>query len=324
MRDPAHWCLTVIVTCTPNPSLDRTVEIETLLRGEVQRATAVRVQPGGKGINVARALHGNGHDVRAVAPLGGDEGELFAALVASTGVTFTPVPLDESIRVNITLAEADGTTTKINDHGPELDADDRRRLLDTTLAAADDGAGWVAGCGSLPPGAGDGFYADLVAAAHEAGARAAVDTSGSALTAVVAAGPDLIKPNHHELAELVDEELKTFGDVVDAARQIVRRGVATVLVSLGSDGALLVTADDVWYGTTDPVEVRSTVGAGDSMLAGFLAGGGRGPDALASGLAWAAAAVALPGTTMPGPEDLQPASTRVSDVFDEDRPLEGD
>lgn len=314
----------MIVTCTPNPSIDRTIEIETLLRGEVQRATAVRVQAGGKGINVARALHINGHDAHAVAPLGGDEGELFAALVAASGVSFTPVPLDASIRVNVTIAEADGTTTKINDLGPVLDTDARQRLLDTTLGTVGEGVRWVAGCGSLPPGAGDDFYAALVARAREAGVRVAVDTSGPALLAVVDAGPDLIKPNHHELAELVDSELKTFADVVDAAREVVGRGVTSVLVSLGSDGALLVTADDVRYGTTDPVEVRSTVGAGDSMLAGFLAGGGQGPDALATGLTWAAAAVSLPGTTMPGPDDVRPSSTHVTTEFDPNHPLQGD
>lgn len=314
----------MIITCTPNPSIDRTIELDELLRGEVQRATGVRVQAGGKGINVARALHRNGHDVRAIAPVGGDEGELFSTLVAAAGVAFTPVPLSGSIRVNVTIAEADGTTTKINDRGPTLDADERQRVLDLTLDAVDNGVTWVAGCGSLPPGAGDAFYATLVARAHDVGARVAVDTSGPALAAVVDAGPDLIKPNHHELAELVDDELKTFGDVVDAARQVGAQGVAAVLVSLGSDGALLVQADDVWYGTTDPVDVRSTVGAGDSVLAGFLAGGGEGPDALATGLTWAAAAVALPGTTMPGPDDLRPSATHVDERYDPQRPLEGD
>lgn len=314
----------MIVTCTPNPSLDRTIEVDELRRGEVQRATSVRVQAGGKGINVARALHANGHDVRAVAPLGGDEGELFASLVAATGIAFTPVALDGSIRVNVTVAESDGTTTKINDRGPTLDTAERARLLGATLGAVDEATTWVAGCGSLPPGAGDDFYAALVARARAAGLRTAIDTSGAALAAAVRAGPDLIKPNHHELAELVDDELKTFGDAVGAARHVIDVGVGVVLVSLGSDGALLVDADDVWFGATDPVEVRSTVGAGDSVLAGFLAGGGEGPDALASGLTWAAAAVSLPGTTMPRPADLRPSATHVGERYDPERPLEGD
>jgi 1-phosphofructokinase len=313
----------VIVTCTPNPSLDRTIEVDQLLRGEVQRVRSVTVQPGGKGINVARALHGNGHDVRAIAPLGGAEGELFARLVQKAGVPFTAVEVDQAIRVNITLAEADGTTTKLNDHGPTLDDVARNRLLDATLDAGVD-ARWLAGCGSLPPGAGDDLYADLVTRAHAAGRRVAVDTSGPALTAMVDAGPDLIKPNHHELAELIGDELKTFGDVVEGAREVIGRGVASVLVSLGGDGALLVTADDVWFGESDPVAVRSTVGAGDSLLAGFLAAGGDGPEALATGIAWATAAVSLPGSTMPAPDDLALDATRVGVTFNADRPLEGD
>jgi 1-phosphofructokinase len=313
----------VIVTCTPNPSLDRTIEVDELLRGEVQRVRAVRVQPGGKGINVARALHRNGHDVRAVAPLGGDEGELFARLVEQAGVPFTPVEVSEAIRVNITLAEADGTTTKLNDRGPTLDPAARGRLLDATLGAAVE-ARWVAGCGSLPPGAGDDFYADLVSRARAADRRVAVDTSGPALTAVVDAGPDLIKPNHHELAELIGDELKTFADVVDAARDVIGRGVGCVLVSLGGDGALLITGDAVWFGESAPVTVRSTVGAGDSLLAGFLAGGGDGPQSLAAGIAWATAAVSLPGSTMPSPDDLALEDVRIADTFDPDRPLEGD
>ena len=313
----------MIVTCTPNPSLDRTIEVDRLLRGEVQRVRSVTVQPGGKGINVARALHANGHDVRAIAPLGGAEGELFARLVEEAGVPFTPVRVEQPIRVNVTLAETDGTTTKLNDRGPTLDDAARDRLLGDTLDAAG-GARWLAGCGSLPPGAGDDLYAALVTRARAADRRVAVDTSGPALAAVVDAGPDLIKPNHHELAELTGDELKTFGDVVTAARQVIGRGVVSVLVSLGGDGALLVTDDAVWFGESEPVTVRSTVGAGDSLLAGFLAAGGDGPKSLATGIAWATAAVSLPGSTMPSPDDLALDATRVGDTFDPDRPLEGD
>lgn len=313
----------MIVTCTPNPSLDRTIEVDRLQQGEVQRVRSVTVQPGGKGINVARALHGNGHDVRAIAPLGGAEGELFARLVQQAGVPFTPVEVDQPIRVNITLAEADGTTTKLNDRGPTLDEAARGRLLDATLDAAV-GARWLAACGSLPPGAGDDLYGDLVTRARAADRRVAVDTSGPALAAVVNAGPDLIKPNHHELAELIGDELKTFGDVVGAARQVIARGVVSVLVSLGGDGALLVTDDAVWFGESEPVVVRSTVGAGDSLLAGFLAAGGDGPEALTTGIAWATAAVSLPGSTMPSPDDLALDRQRVTDTFHPERPLEGD
>lgn len=313
----------MIVTCTPNPSLDRTVEVRTLQRGAVQRVDAASVHPGGKGINVARVLHRNGHDAHAVAPVGGPEGDHFAALLAATDLPFTGTPLDGAIRVNIAVVEADGTTTKLNDAGAALTDETRASLLDTTLDSVHDG-GWVAGCGSLPPGAGDGFYAELVKRARSTDVRVAVDTSGPALRATVEAAPDVVKPNHHELAELVDRELSTFADAVDAAREIVAAGVATVLVSLGGDGALLVTADAVWFGESGPVDVRSTVGAGDAMLAGFLAAGGAGAEALAGGITWAAAAVGLPGTTMPTPDDLHPDAVRVATGYDPDRPLKGD
>ena len=313
----------MIVTCTPNPSLDRTVEVDQLLRGQVQRLTAVRVHPGGKGVNVARALHRNGHPVHAVVPVGGPEGDHFAALLATVGVPTTVVPVESSIRVNVTVAEADGTTTKLNAEGAELTPDARRRLLSVTIERTD-GDGWVAGCGSLPPGAGDDFYAELVARGRRAGCRTAVDASGPALAHAVVAGPSLIKPNYHELTELTGAQLNTFADVVDAARDLCGRGVRMVLVSLGVDGALLVTADDVLYGDSEPVVVRSTVGAGDALLAGFVAGGAAGPEALVRGLAWASAACRLPGSTMPGPEDLDPAAVRIHERYTPDRTLKGD
>jgi len=313
----------VIVTCTPNPSLDRTMEVDHLLRGQVQRLTATRVHPGGKGVNVARALHGNGHPVHAVVPVGGPEGDQFAALLAEVGVPMSTVRVDGSIRVNVTVAEADGTTTKLNAEGARLAPEARERLLSVTVDRTG-GGGWVAGCGSLPPGAGDDFYAALVERGRVAGCRTAIDASGSALARAVEAGPSLIKPNYHELIELTGTRLATFADAVDAARGLCDRSVETVLVSLGVDGALLVTADDVLYGDSDPVVVRSTVGAGDALLAGFLAGGAAGPGALACGLAWASAACRLPGSTMPGPEDLDLDAVRMHDRYTPDRPLKGD
>jgi 1-phosphofructokinase len=313
----------MIVTCTPNPSLDRTIEVDRLRRGQVQRLTAERVHPGGKGVNVARVLHRNGHPVHAVVPIGGPEGDHFAALLEAVGVPTTTVPVDASIRVNVTVAESDGTTTKLNAEGAPLTPTACRRLWSVTVGLAD-GRGWVAGCGSLPPGAGDGFYADLVNRGRAAGCRTAIDASGPALAEAVAAGPSLIKPNYHELSELTGAPLATFGDAVDAARRLCGRGVGAVLLSLGVDGALLVTADAVLYGDSEPVTVRSTVGAGDALLAGFLAAGASGPEALATGLAWATAACRLPGSTMPGPEHIDPAVVRMRDGYAPDRMLKGD
>jgi 1-phosphofructokinase len=313
----------VIVTCTPNPSVDRTVEVDQLLRGQVQRLTAARVDPGGKGVNVARALHRNGHPAHAVVPVGGSDGAQFVAMLADVGVPMTSVPVAAPMRVNVTVAEADGTTTKLNAEGAQLTTEARERLLSVTVSLTE-ADGWIAGCGSLPPGAGDDFYADLVERGRRAGCYTAIDASGPALAAAVEARPSLIKPNYHELAELSGAELTNFADAVYAARALCDRGVGMVLLSLGVDGALLVTGDDVRYGDSEPVTVRSTVGAGDALLAGFLAGGASGAQALISGLTWATAACQLPGSTMPGPEDLDGPSVRMHDAYEPERPLKGD
>jgi 1-phosphofructokinase len=311
----------LVVTVTPNPSLDRTMEVDALDRGEVLRARAVHLDPGGKGVNVSRALVANGHPSRAVVPLGGFEGEQLALLLRGLGIEVAPVRIADSIRSNVTVVEPDGAVTKLNAPGPSLSDAELAALLDRTVAASG-GAGWVAGCGALPPGAPNGLYGRLVSAVRRAGVRVAVDTSGAALEQVLAAGPDLLKPNEAELAEVVGTKLKTLGDVVVAADKLRTHGVRAVLASLGPNGAILVNDAGAIHGEDGVVVPRSTVGAGDALLAGFLAAGGDGPKAVAEGVAWGAAACVLPGTAMPGPADLRRNEVRVRPV-DADRPLRG-
>ena len=309
----------MIVTLTPNPSLDRTLEIESLEVGAVNRATTSRVDPGGKGVNVARALVANGHAARAVLPLGGHEGEHLASLLRDAGIEVHAVPIAAAVRENVTLVTPDGSVTKINAPGPQLTPDDLDALHKTTMAAAQD-AVWVAASGSLPPGAPDDLYAALAHEVRRAGARFAVDTSGAPLVAAIAGSPDVCKPNADELAEAIGRPLSTLGDVADGARELRERGVGAVLVSLGADGAVLVDATGAWHATTPPLVARSNVGAGDAALAGFLAAGGHGPDALAQAVAFGAAAVRLPGSVMPRPDDIAPRDVHV-DAIDPARHL---
>src|SRR5213593_1064445 len=309
----------MIVTVTPNPSLDRTLEVEELLRGEVLRAYADRSDPGGKGVNVSRALVANGHPSRAVLPLGGADGELLASLLESLGIQVAAVPIADAIRSNVTVVEPDGTVTKLNAPGPRLSAVEVEALLERAVAAAD-GAGWLVASGSLGPGTPDDLYARLAAAVRPVGARVAVDTSGPALERVLGAGPDVLKPNEEELSEVTGVVPETLGDVVLAANQIRSKGVGTVLVSLGPRGAVLVDGGEALHAESDVIVPRSTVGAGDALLAGFLAGGGEGPEALAEGVAWGAAACVLPGTAVPGPGDLRRDLVQTHPV-DPERPL---
>ncbi|MBT2545432.1 1-phosphofructokinase [Streptomyces sp. ISL-44] len=310
----------MILTVTPNPSLDRTYEVPSLERGEVLRATGDRVDPGGKGVNVSRAVAAAGVRTTAVLPLGGAPGTLLAELLVAQGVDVTAVTITGETRANISLAEPDGTLTKINAAGPELTPGEAALLLDTVRTCSG-GSAWIACCGSLPRGLRPEWYADLVVRAHEAGARIALDTSGPALLAALPARPDVIKPNAEELAEAVGRPLATLGDVVKAAEELRSLGAGAVLASLGGDGQLLVSDEGTYYGTAPASAVRSNVGAGDAALAGFLIAGGTGPGALASALAHGAAAVQLPGSAMPTPSDLRPEAVRITQDLPLDLPL---
>ncbi|MFI1679126.1 1-phosphofructokinase [Streptomyces sp. NPDC020607] len=301
----------MILTVTPNPSLDRTYEVPALDRGEVVRATGERVDPGGKGVNVSRAVAAAGVRTVAVLPLGGAPGALVARLLDEQGIEAAPVTVAGQTRSNIAVAEPDGTLTKINAPGPEL-SDAERELLLATVGERSQGADWVACCGSLPRGLKPSWYADLVARAHAAGARIALDTSGPALLAALAERPDVVKPNVEELAEAVGRPLATVGDAVEAAEELRKAGAHAVLASLGADGQLLVDASGTYFASAPVAAVRSNVGAGDSSLAGFLIAGGSGPRALASAVAHGAAAVQLPGSAMPTPADLAPDAVTVT------------
>lgn len=311
----------MIVTITANPSLDRTIEVDALVRGAVHRAGALREEAGGKGVNIARALAANRHKARAVLPTGGADGTLLTALLTDAGIDFVTVAIAEGVRTNISVVEADGTVTKLNTAGPTLDPTE----VDALVTAAVDAAGaatWAACSGSLPPGVPDDLYARLTEALRSVGCAVAVDTSGPALAAALAAGPDVVKPNVEELAEAVDAPITTLGDAVAAAQELRRRGAKAVLASLGAAGALLVDGDGAHHGEAPVDVVRSAVGAGDATLAGFLVGGGRGRPGLAEALTWGAAAVGLPGTRMPAPADLDRAAVRIHDDANPHRPID--
>ncbi|HET9656187.1 MAG TPA: 1-phosphofructokinase [Kineosporiaceae bacterium] len=332
----------MIVTLTPNPSLDRTLQLAQLVRGAVNRAGSAQVDPGGKGVNVSRALGKHGITTVAVLPLGGPDGSVLADLLARKGIKVRRVPVAGNTRTNITVAEPDGTTTKLNEPGPLLSAPEVAALAAAVLDAAVPGC-WVVGCGSVPLGVPDDFYAGLIGPLHARGARVAVDSSGAALRAVLDPGPgrplpDLVKPNLAELSEAAGRPLRTLGEVVGAARELLTRGVGTVLASLGADGAVLVTPEGALYGGARAECLRSTVGAGDALLAGYLSevaehpvadpGGDShpapDPRALSTALAWGAAAAGLAGSRMPTPADVAAIRVTLHDHLDPGRCLEGE
>lgn len=303
----------MIVTVTPNPSLDRAIVVPQLERGAVVRADHVHLDPGGKGVNVARVLAGAGVSTVAVLPTGGPEGTRLAELLAQHAVPVAAVPIAGTTRSNITIVESDGTTTKLNEPGPELTPAELT-ALHRVAAQHGSNASWIVCCGSVPPGAPDDFHARLVRSARHSGVPVAVDASGPALAEACKERPNLIKPNRAELAELIGVPLPRLGDVVLAAQRLRAHGVGAVLVSLDRDGALLVDEFGTHHAVAPEVAVRSTVGAGDAALAGFLLGGAAGVPALRSAVAHGSAAVRLPGSRMPAPHEVDIDRVRVVEL----------
>ena len=202
----------MIVTVTPNPSIDRTVTLPSpLTRGAVHRVTSVTSQAGGKGVNVAKVLTMAGVEALAVLPAAVNDPLLTA--LANAAVPFQIVTTDQPARTNLTITEPDGTTTKLNEPGPQMSAAEVSALFDAAITAAD-GADWLVACGSLPPGVPESFYAELMLRCAAADLKVAIDTSGSPFPLAAVAHPQLIKPNHEELAELVGRPLPRIGDVV--------------------------------------------------------------------------------------------------------------
>jgi 1-phosphofructokinase len=309
----------VIVTLTPNPSVDRTVEVDDLVRGAVLRATGTRVDAGGKGVNVSRALAAHGHETQAVLPIGGFVGAQLEGLLRSSLAEVVAVPVAEELRANVSVVEPDGTVTKLNEAGPHLTPQEVDALLETTVAVAV-GATWVVLSGSLPPGCPLDFYARVV---DRVDAPVALDTSGAPLLAALPSRPALVKPNREELEEATGLPVTTVGEALAAAQRLRSLGAGAVLASLGRDGALLVQQDGAWYGEAPVDAPVSSVGAGDTALAGFLSAGGHGPAALVEALAFGAAAVRMPGSRVPGPADLDRSAVRLSDTLPSERNLKG-
>ncbi|MEC5191259.1 MULTISPECIES: 1-phosphofructokinase family hexose kinase [unclassified Arthrobacter] len=323
----------MIVTLTANPSLDRTVALPgALVRGEVQRAISVRQEAGGKGVNVSRALVASG--LKTVAVLPGAEADPVLAGLRDSDVPFAALPIGEPLRSNVALTEPGGVTTKINEPGPVLSADQQEALIGLLLDRAR-GASWVVLAGSLPPGVPADFYATVTRRLRtmDHGTEApliAVDSSGEPLAAAISGDalgkPDLIKPNAEELVELAAaagfathksaEEIEADPEAAAvAASAVVRSGVGAVLATLGSKGAVLVTADGAWLATHPPVTAVSTVGAGDSSLAGYLLASSRGAapaDCLRQAVAHGAAAASLPGSTVPAVHQTTPDAVTIT------------
>ena len=260
-----------ILTLTLNPALDLTVRLARLEPGEVNRSDAMLTHAAGKGVNVAQVLADLGHHVTVGGFLGADNPQAFDALIARRGFADAFIRVPGETRSNIKIAEQDGRVTDINAPGPLVSEQAQQALLNQLMLIAP-GHDAVVVAGSLPRGVSPQWFQGLLAQLKDLGLKVALDTSGAALRAGLKAGPWLIKPNTEELAEALDCPTDSVDQQAQAAARLHADGIEHVVISHGADGVNWFAPGTALQATPPKVSVASTVGAGDSLLAGMLHG----------------------------------------------------
>ncbi len=306
----------MLLTVTLNPAIDRTLSVPGFAAGRTNRAVSSRVDAGGKGVNVARAAHRLGCPVMALGFLAGSNGAPISQALAADGIPSDFVAVTGQTRTNLKIKDPEtGVETEINEPGFRVDADEIRSVEERVAAHAGEGC-IVAFSGSLPPGAPEDIYARLIRIAAGRGALTILDAGGAALRNGIAAGPDLVKPNRAEAAELLGRSLEDDGELGEAIKGLLACGAHRAVISLGAGGAVAGDGDGLWRAWAPAVQVRSTIGAGDAMVAALAWAMHVGltlPDALRMATAAGCAAAGTEGSSAPELRDVEAllASVRV-------------
>lgn len=305
----------MIKTLTLNPAIDKSVTIDRFSVGQVNRIATVRLDAGGKGLNVARILHHQGAPAIAIAPVAGGAGRFLASRLTEEGIPFDFLEVSGETRTNLKVVDPVlQTHTDINEPGPALSVDDLARVSEKLLGDLRPGD-WVVLSGSLPTGVSRGLYGEWIVRARAAGARTVLDADGEAFALALTAGPDLVKPNRAELEAWSGKPLASDQDLFDAVSVLRDAGARTVAVSLGGEGAWLFHGDGAWFAPGLKVVAKSTVGAGDALVAGLTWGLAQGlspPEILARAVATATASVVRAGTGAGDPQDIETFLARVA------------
>lgn len=289
-----------------NPSFDKTVEVDALALGEVNRIRSVRVDMGGKGVNVAVVARRLGLDALCIGCMGEQGAQHFTRLMDEEGLPHRFLTVPGAVRANLKVVSRDGKgVTELNEPGAPLSG----KAMEDFFALAKEEAArseYVVLTGSLPPGCPDDTYGELIRAMG--GTRCILDAGGPVLRLGAEAGPFLIKPNLAELEQALGAQLRTLRAIRDAALIFLRKGASHVVVSMGAMGAMYVSEARTLYAPALRVEARSTVGAGDAMVGGMLLGLQKSGDmaqAFRYGIAAGAASVMTEGTQLIHPEDFE-------------------
>lgn len=304
-----------IATVTLNPAIDQTVSIPNFQAGQVNRVQHTRSDPGGKGVNVASFLSDYGFPVSVTGFLGRENTALFEQLFAEKGIDDRFVRIAGRTRTGIKIVDdANETTTDVNFPGQAPTPADVDALFQTVedLTA---GCEWFVLSGSIPAGLSAGVYRELIERIKAENRAVALDTSGEGLRRAVPAAPTLMKPNVDELRELSGKPLPNEEAIVRAAQDLLQRGVACMVVSMGKQGALFIEQGDVVSARPPEVTVKSTVGAGDAMVSGVVAGKVQNKplvDCARLATAFSVAAVTRVGSGLPAPDAIADLMERVT------------
>jgi 1-phosphofructokinase family hexose kinase len=280
-----------------NPAIDRTITVDRLVFEDRAYITSSRESAGGRGINAASVIHSFGGKTMAIVPAGGKSGARFEELLKSCGFELVVVEVRSEVRCNLIITDKQGLTVKLNERGEPIQKAELTRLEKVVRGKLDQ-ASWLLICGSLPPGVPARFYAQLVALARKRGVKTLLDTDGEALEAGLAAKPTVVKPNRHEAERLLSAALLTRTHFLEAAARIQKMGAESVILSLGSQGAVGAFDHHMIEVIPPRVESIAPIGAGDAMAAAFAWAMERNDDfadALRWGVASGTASARLPG-----------------------------
>jgi 1-phosphofructokinase family hexose kinase len=297
----------MIYTLTANPALDLELTVTQIKLGEIHRALAERVDIGGKGFNVSRVLKALGVENIALGFIAGATGARLEKGLKDCGIMTDLVTVAGETRTNVSIVgSGPGDYLKVNQAGARIGAEDAGCMLKEIGKITQPGDLWVLS-GSLPPGAPEDFYLQVIERVRGAGGQVILDTSGPALENACRSGVMLLKPNAEEAAELTREGVESFEDARRAARKINSWGVKAVVISMGGQGAVGVDSSGCWVVTPPRIELKNPVGAGDALVAGLAAGITQGmvlAEALRLGTACGASAASRPGTGVGSREEI--------------------
>ena len=304
----------MIYTVTLNPAIDKTVVIENLSPGQVNRVASVRVDAGGKGINVSKCLRALGADTVAAAILAGSAGKQLEDMLKALNIPVLQVNVPGQSRTNLKIIDpVKKENTDINEPGPKVmpeDLEALRLMLGSKVKKGDS----IVLSGSLPAGVEADLYRAWTTYFRELGAAVFLDADGEPMALGIQAGPYMIKPNNHELTRLLGKEKLSLEEMCSEGKHLVESGIREVVISLGGDGALFVSNEGVFHAEGLSVPVKSTVGAGDSMVAAMVYSKEKGLDretAIRLAVAMGAASVMQDGSQSPEGELVEKLAKQV-------------